>query len=342
MKNDTVSKSEIIAGLLRDEVFREAKANGKLPPVCALAQRFGASPKTICAALAALEAKGEIKSVKGSGSYLAKRRGAPAKALRMVGASIPCYMEGHIEFAAHMTRFLQESNYMPCLFDGYNAAALRSMLPAFLESQPFGLIVNGDSRFPYEFLDQLDPATRLVFIGEFEGPRRYDASYVLYDIKGGGALATRQLLKLGRRRIGVANFEVQPGWSSAHFWEGCKEALSESGVTAAFHVNDTSLSTAAAEALLSGPERPDALLGIQDHMLLPFLEAAKRLGLRVPDDLAIIGGGDTDWAVQFDLSTLDNMQRELSREAVAALAASDKVELAIMPRIVVRGSCPLQ
>jgi len=342
MKVQMASKSEIIAGLIKEEVFREAQRSGKLPSVLALAQRYGTSPTTICKSLATLEAQGYIESIEGSGTYLRDMaRQAPEGGLKMVGVVEPRFVEGHSDFASHLTRFLQEEHYTPCLFDGGNSAALQAMLPAFLASNPAGLVVDGNSLFPYEVLARLKPSTRLVFSGQFEGPRHYDASYILFDFISAGSLGVRRLLRLGRRRIGVVNMELRPKWSSTLFWEGCQEAFREAGVAPVFHSATLgSVDDDKVDALLSGPERPDALLAIHDSRLLPFINSAKRLGLRVPEDLALIGGGDTDWAVKFDLSSVDPLLRETAIQTVAALGATEQRNCSIMPRITFRGSCP--
>ena len=41
--------------------------------------------------------------------------------------------------------------------------------------------------------------------------------------------------------------------------------------------------------LLSGPERPDAVFCVNDVLAIGVLEAAASVGLRVPDDLSVIG-----------------------------------------------------
>lgn len=336
------SKAEIFSELIRNEIFKEVGKDGKLPAEIVLAQRYGASPITIGKALNILEAKGLLNRISRSGTYLNEdAANFKSSSLRMVGASMPFFLEGHVDLAAHMSHALQEEHYMPCLFDGRNTNALLAMLPEFLKSNPYGLIVNGDSKFPYQLLDEIGRNTRLVFASLFEGPRNYNASYILYDHKGSGALGVKHLLKAGRRKIGIVNFEMQPKWSSSLFWEGCKEAFQEAGADPVFHIEQLGSEMPANEvdSLLSGENRPDAIFGIHDSRLLPFIKSARRLGLRVPDDIAFIGGGNTDWAIKFDLTSLDSMDRELAIQSVAALASKAHTHCSILPRIIFRGSC---
>ncbi|GAA4690478.1 LacI family DNA-binding transcriptional regulator [Phytohabitans rumicis] len=50
----------------------------------------------------------------------------------------------------------------------------------------------------------------------------------------------------------------------------------------------------AATAMLSRPDRPDAIFSGSDRGALAAIWAAIRLGLRVPDDVAVVGVGNTD------------------------------------------------
>ena len=67
---------------------------------------------------------------------------------------------------------------------------------------------------------------------------------------------------------------------------------------------------ASALALLSGPDRPTAVLAASDEMALGVLGAAHQLGLEVPRDLSIVGIDDHDLAAVLGLTTV--------RQAVAA------------------------
>ena len=340
------SKSGILADIICNEIFKEVGKDGKLPSEITLAQRYGASPITIGKALNILADRGLLERISRSGTYLRTNShpvsSGSQSALRMVGAAMPFFLEGHVDLAAHISHALQAERYMPCLFDGGDAGALNAMLPEFLKSNPYALIVNGSSNFPYELLDLVGGQTRLVFTNLFEGPRHYDASYILYDHKGKGAFGIRHLLKTGRRKIGILNYEMRPKWSSTLFWEGCKEAFQDAGLEPVFHIVDGKLDANAIDALLSGPKRPDAIFSMLDYRLFPFISSAGRLGLRIPDDLALIGSGNTDWAIKFDLTSMDSMDREMAIQSVATLSSKTRTHCSILPRIVFRGSCPAQ
>ncbi len=60
----------------------------------------------------------------------------------------------------------------------------------------------------------------------------------------------------------------------------------------------------AALALLGGTERPTAVFAGSDEMAFGVLLAARDLGLRVPEDLSVVGIDDHAWSASFDLTTV--------------------------------------
>ena len=76
-----------------------------------------------------------------------------------------------------------------------------------------------------------------------------------------------------------------------------------------------------------------------------MLTAARRLGVRVPDDLAVIGYNDIDLATYLDLTTMRVPMREMGRQGVALLrsamegpALSRPPATLLRAELVVRGS----
>ena len=56
--------------------------------------------------------------------------------------------------------------------------------------------------------------------------------------------------------------------------------------------------------MLAGPDRPTAVFAGSDEMAFGVLLAARDLGLRVPEDLSVIGIDDHSWSGSFDLTTV--------------------------------------
>jgi DNA-binding LacI/PurR family transcriptional regulator len=79
----------------------------------------------------------------------------------------------------------------------------------------------------------------------------------------------------------------------------------------------------AALALLSRPDRPTAIFAGNDNMAVGAYRAARHLGLRIPDDLSVIGFDDMDFAQVLDppLSTVHQPIEEMAKTAVELLVA---------------------
>jgi len=77
----------------------------------------------------------------------------------------------------------------------------------------------------------------------------------------------------------------------------------------------------AAEALLDAPEPPTAIFAFNDHMAIGVLRAAQARGLRVPDDLSVVGFDDMEQAANVTpaLTTVRQPLAEMGRTAVSLL-----------------------
>ncbi len=116
------------------------------------------------------------------------------------------------------------------------------------------------------------------------------------DDYGGALSATRHLLALGHRRLGVIGSLPRP-FAVDERLRGVRDALAEVGCPfedRLLAVGDFSIESGelAGLALLSRPERPSAIFALNDRMALGVIRAAAALGLRVPDDLSVVGFDD--------------------------------------------------
>jgi LacI family transcriptional regulator len=102
----------------------------------------------------------------------------------------------------------------------------------------------------------------------------------------------------------------------------------------------------AADELLSHPVAPTAIFAFNDNVAIGALNAARRRGLRVPDDLSIVGFDDTFQSriVWPQLTTVRQPLQELGRTGVSLLMRlleGQRVEalrMELSTTLVVRGS----
>ena len=112
----------------------------------------------------------------------------------------------------------------------------------------------------------------------------------------GGRIATSHLAELGHRRIG--HLAGKPTVSTGVMRRrGYLAALAERGLTADPRLVIESGyteegGTQAAERLLALDDRPTAIFAVTDMTAVGAFGAARRMGLRVPEDIAIVGYND--------------------------------------------------
>ncbi|WP_226344589.1 LacI family DNA-binding transcriptional regulator [Agilicoccus flavus] len=148
----------------------------------------------------------------------------------------------------------------------------------------------------------------------------------------GGVQATEHLLRLGHRRI---VFLGSPPASTPgnERLAGYRSALHRAGMPAEGElVVAGSFSPADADrlvGLLTGPDRPTAVFAASDAVALGVVDVARRLGLRVPDDLSLVGFDDS-YAAPTASPPLTTVRQPLTD--MGALAVRVAVERVRAPR----------
>ena len=123
---------------------------------------------------------------------------------------------------------------------------------------------------------------------------------VTVDNLGGAQAATRHLIDLGHRRIGMIVGEQNIS-TAVERRQGFLQALAEAGISArpdwlisGHHREEDG--HRAARQLLASPDRPSALFIGNNEMTVGAVLAARELNLRIPEDLSIVGFDDSRWA----------------------------------------------
>ena len=149
------------------------------------------------------------------------------------------------------------------------------------------------------------------------------------DDAAGAAAAARHVVELGHRRVGLVTLgaagEVnsQPAVQRSLGWGEALEAAGIVPVVAHADYRPVTAAYDAARALLDRPERPTALLCFSDVFAAQAIRAAADLGLRVPEDLSVVGYDDADFAptLRPALTTVRQRVDDKGRAAVAALTS---------------------
>jgi DNA-binding LacI/PurR family transcriptional regulator len=165
--------------------------------------------------------------------------------------------------------------------------------------------------------------TPIVLLGErvWHGP----ADHVAIDSTAAAADATRHLAALGRRRIAAIGVQDRSSAVTAHQrLAGYRLALGAAGLPAdpalvaevdSFHRAD---GAAAMARLLDRPQPPDAVFCFNDLLALGALRTLLERGVRVPQDVALIGFDDIEDG-RFGTPTLSTVSPNTARIAEIAV-----------------------
>lgn len=147
---------------------------------------------------------------------------------------------------------------------------------------------------------------------------------VVSDNVAGGRLVARHLVAQGHRRIGYI-----AGWEGASTQvareAGFVAGLAEAGIgLAARDVGDfdADRAAAAARAMFGGADRPEAVFVANDAMAFAVMDVVRgELGLRVPEDVAVVGFDDVPVAgwPAYDLTSVRQDGDAMVTACVAAL-----------------------
>lgn len=178
-------------------------------------------------------------------------------------------------------------------------------------------------------------------------------SVVAVDNRRGGRMATEHLLDQGYQTIGLITGPLdwwearqrQLGWQDA-----LKEVITEDHLVVEGDWTAESGERGLRQLLEQCPDM-DAVFVCNDQMALGVLQAARQMGIRVPEDLALVGFDDTPESAYFypPLSTVRQDMVELGRCAVRELgcmieasqqgrAVVESKAILLQPQLVIRES----
>ncbi|WP_424463195.1 LacI family DNA-binding transcriptional regulator [Pseudoclavibacter helvolus] len=164
-----------------------------------------------------------------------------------------------------------------------------------------------------------------------------------------GQQATNYLINSGCTRIAYASstdHEGTPGSASRRRAEGFAASMERAGLDPSWQVQvpfGGAAGQAAAEQLLAGERLPDAVFASSDDLASGMISAFRKAGVRIPEDLSIIGVDDSPIASLMHLTTIAQPARQqghlAGRMALRALQGDLPNEaVTLETRLVVRDS----
>jgi LacI family transcriptional regulator len=143
-------------------------------------------------------------------------------------------------------------------------------------------------------------------------------------------VVAKHLLDLGHRRIACLSSRETPSQTWAVKRRSCFEQAVQNGPGASvrsWHLNAQGTNgLEVARELLGSDLKPTAVFAVSDHEAAFVAQAASELGLKVPQDLSIVGFADLDFAATMNppLTTMRQKPHEIGR--LAAKLIVDRID----------------
>lgn len=178
---------------------------------------------------------------------------------------------------------------------GNDADRHHKLIDMLIQKQVDGYILSSFSQDDEDYTKILSSGRPIVLADR--RIRRTDASAITSDNVTGGYLATEHLLRQGHRDIALL-LEDPKISSSADRMQGYLQAYEELNlavrkdriVSGRFGLEG---GRAMMRTLSTGSDRPTAIVAANDLLAIGIMQEAFSLGLKVPDDLSVVGYDDT-------------------------------------------------
>ncbi|SQK92726.1 Rbs repressor [Haemophilus influenzae] len=227
------------------------------------------------------------------------------------------------EVMAGVEQYCQQHQYnLIIATTGGDAKRLQQNLQTLMHKQVDGLLLMcGDSRFQADI--ELTISLPLVVMDWWF--TELNADKILENSALGGYLATKALIDAGHRKIGIITGNLKKSVAQNRL-QGYKNALSEAKIALNPHWIveshfDFEGGVLGIQSLLTQSSRPTAVFCCSDTIAVGAYQAIQQQGLRIPQDLSIMGYDDIELAryLSPSLSTICQPKAELGKLAVEAL-----------------------
>ena len=343
------------------EILKRRILSGEFPPGSSLPaepdlrKEFGVARGTIRQALSKLETEGFVRREQGRGTFVIwgdKRPQAQGLSGNQIGFVVPYVRDSFVStILLGVESAASEQNLSVTFKHVQNSPKRQSeVLQELVDQRLAGILLYPvNSERDETILRLLKSKYPLVMVDRYL--RGVMTDWVMSDHFGGALRATQHLIELGHKRIGLVSWR-DPSVSLDHRAAGYRLALIEMGL--AFDPDLTcvvesypSIVIEPLCAFLSAESGVTAIFAVNDQIALAVYQAARRLNLRIPDDLALVGFDNLDFTQHLDvpLTTVEQPAFDIGRHAVEALVgridhpAMAPQQIIVPTRLIIRESC---
>lgn len=341
-------KEKIISG--------EIKENEKLPTEQEIGQIFSVSRHTVRQSIVELEKEGYIYREKSKGAY-AKRLDKIKKTHSKLVIVITTYISEYIfpYLIKGIQESLSENGYDILLLNTNNKKSKeREQLKKLLEYDVAGAIIEptasalGNTNDDYYIELDKNNIPYLMINATYNKDKQ---SYVIMDDEKGSYTLCNYLINLGHKKI--AGIFKEDDIQGLERKKGYLRALSENNI----EIDSTIIGNfktyeedfyvyAFTKSLLSRNDRPTSIMCYNDKIATKVIKVAKELGLKIPEDLSVVGYDNDENISQildFGITTINHPKEEMGRKAAAMLLSlinkeTEKVNYTYIPEILKKDS----
>ncbi|SIS74994.1 GntR family transcriptional regulator [Alicyclobacillus vulcanalis] len=321
------------------EQIREWIRTGKVKPgqkiysENELIKMFRVSRHTIRQAVGDLVHEGLLYREQGAGTFCAfpqeeRLPGEPQEARKYIGV-ITTYISDYIfpTIIRGIESYVTNKGYSLILACTYNNLAKEAQcLESILQRPIAGLIVEPTESSTYNpniryYLELEQRKIPYVMINQYYP--QLDPPHLIMDDKKGGWLATRHVLELSHRKLmGVFKTDdLQGVYRMQGFMDACREAgvsvKPEWLITYRTEDLDEEVVRRVRSALEREDDRPTAMVCYNDQLAVRVLDVLRELGLRVPEDISLVGYDDSYLAeaTEIKLTTVEHPKTQMGLDA---------------------------
>ena len=354
------TKTELISNRLRDEIIAGKFTGGQLPSKLDLASHFNVSHRTMEMVLKRLREEGLIRGVRGTGIFVNTDVSEVTNVTpRLTVMFLPQYSVFEDEpyntlRVESFSRGLLPVNLpMP---DRYIKLSLqeKTLLTQVLKAPIRGVLYNGRGYRSEPFLDNWRNL-RSVGLIKFDSENEPPGSTVLSDYEAGAEKIARHFIGQGCKKLLILAGFLHPDlpkskkyWGkhvSTQFFNGVSRAASEAGLQRPelYYIqnppeNTDVFSPGLSEEMAFLLKKYDGIICTIDLLAYAVVVHARKLGIRVPDDLLVSAERDTAWCSRFgvNLTSLSLRYAELSKTAFDILETGGIHHEKIVPDLIIR------
>jgi len=243
---------------------------------------------------------------------------------------------------------LERTQYQAMIGISQSAAVTeKAIVDSMIDRQMDGIVLIGSLENRHH-LANTAARKPLVTIGH------HDQAATTFDTvnnndRQGGQLVVRHLHGNGYRNIAMISLASETSTIMAEREQGYRDGMAEAGLTRyvkVFRLPQTLREVqTAARRMLQGPSRPEAIFCWTDFIALEVISVATELGLRMPEDIGIVGYDNTMYCdfAQNGLTSIDQSGELLGLQATRLLIERIRgrtvaEHFLIPPRVVARNS----